>query len=78
MVEKTPTAPLAALEHDLGALEARLAALVAHVHELRSANAGLRRDLAVSVERNRALNDAVEAAAGRIDALLERLPEAAE
>lgn len=78
MEDNTSTAPLAALERDLVALEGRLTALVAYAQELRLANETLRRELAESAERHRVLTDAVAVAARRVDALLERLPEASE
>jgi uncharacterized membrane protein len=56
-----PTSP--ELDHELSALEARLAALVAHAQALRDANDALRRDLAAAQEKNE-----------RLDALLARLP----
>jgi cell division protein ZapB len=76
------TSPSAAmdsvLDRDLAALEGRLATLVAHTRALRAANETLRRDLAAAYERNRTLADKVAAATERVDALLARLPEAAE
>lgn len=78
MVENPTTAPLAALERDLVALEGRVAALIAHAQELRLANETLQRELADSTERHRVLNGALAAAASRVDALLERLPETTE
>ena len=66
------------LERDLSLLEGKLATLVAHASELRTANETLRRDLAAAHDRNRALNERVAAAAQRLDALLARLPETAQ
>ena len=66
------------IERDLSLLEGKVATLVAHAGELRAANETLRRDLATAHERNRALSERVTAAAQRLDALLARLPEAAE
>jgi len=78
MIETSSTAPLAAIESDLAALEARLAALVAYVHELRASNEGLRSELAASFERHRVLSEKLTAAMQRVDALIQRLPEADE
>jgi len=76
------TAPAAVVEagidHDLALLEGKVATLVAHAGDLSAANDTLRRDLAATQERNRALNERVVAAAQRLDALLARLPETAE
>lgn len=78
MIETSSTPPLAAVERDLLALESRLAALIAYTHELRASNESLRRELAASFERHRVLTDKVAAATQRVDALIQRLPEADE
>jgi len=67
-----------ALERELVALERKLATLVNHTRALRAANDTLRRDLAAAYDKNRALQERVNAATDRVDALLARLPEAAE
>ncbi len=66
------------IARDLADLERKLASLVAHVRALRAANEALRRDLAASQTRNRALAERVIEAKARIDALVARLPEVAE
>ena len=73
----TATAP-PALENDLMLLETKITTLVAHTRALRAANESLRNDLAAAYEKNRALAERVAAASQRLDALLARLPEAAE
>jgi hypothetical protein len=67
-----------ALESDLMLLETKITTLVAHTRALRAANESLRNDLAAAYEKNRALAERVAAASQRLDALLARLPEAAE
>ena len=66
------------LDHELSALEKRLATLVEHAQALSAANETLRRDLAAAQERNQALAERVDAAAERLDALLSRLPDLAQ
>jgi len=78
MTPPSSAATDSALERDLAALEDRLATLVAHTRALRAANETLRRDLAAAYERNRTLADKIASATERVDALLARLPEAAE
>lgn len=67
-----------AIDRDLAALERKLATLVTHTRALRAANETLRRELAAAYDKNRALAERVAAATERVDALLARLPEAAE
>lgn len=64
------------MEADLDALEARIATLIAHARELRLANESLRRDLGAAQEQNRAIAQRMQQASTRLDALLDRLPEA--
>jgi cell division protein FtsB len=76
-------APLASatnadIEPELAALEQRLVLLVSHVKVLRATNDNLRRDLAAAEAHNQALSERVAEAKRRLDALLARLPEAAE
>ena len=66
------------LERDLARLEERLSAFVTHTRTLRAANESLRRDLAAANEKSHALAERIEVAAGRLDALLARLPETSE
>ena len=79
-VPTTPaaSAPDAAIEPELAALEQRLGLLISHVKVLRATNDNLRRDLAAAEERNQALSERVAEAKRRLDALLARLPEPAE
>lgn len=72
------TATDSAIDRDLAALERKLATLVTHTRALRAANETLRRELAAAYDKNRALAERVAAATERVDALLARLPEAAE
>jgi len=66
------------IETELAALEQRLVLLVSHVKVLRATNDNLRRDLAAAEAHNQALSERVAEAKRRLDALLARLPEAAE
>jgi outer membrane murein-binding lipoprotein Lpp len=66
------------IEGEFDALERRLGLLVSHVKVLRATNDNLRRDLAASEAHNQALSERVAEAKRRLDALLARLPEAAE
>jgi regulator of replication initiation timing len=67
-----------AIDRDLAALERKLVTLVTHTRALRAANETLRRELAAAYDKNRALAERVAVATERLDALLARLPEAAE
>ena len=64
------------MDADLELLEQKLTALLAHASALRSANAALNRELATSQQQNRVLAQRMQQASARLDALLERLPEA--
>ena len=66
------------LDSELAALEHRQALIVEHVQGLRAANEALRGELAAEQAKNRALAERVREAGRRLDALLARLPEAAE
>ena len=66
------------LDDRLALLERKQSLLVAHVRALRAANETLRSELALEQARNRALAERLRAAGTRLDALLMRLPEAAE
>lgn len=66
------------LDDRLALLERKQSLLVAHVRALRAANATLRGELAIEQARNRALAERLRDAGTRLDALLTRLPEAAE
>jgi acyl CoA:acetate/3-ketoacid CoA transferase alpha subunit len=66
------------LDDRLALLERKQSLLVAHVRALRAANETLRGELALEQARNRALAERLRAAGTRLDALLMRLPEAAE
>jgi regulator of replication initiation timing len=62
------------MDHDLAALEQKLAALIAHTRALRAANEDLRTRLAQAQAHERALDEKMRAAATRLDALLARMP----
>jgi regulator of replication initiation timing len=62
------------MNEDIGALEQKLGALIAHTRALRAANESLRRDLAAAVERNREMNIKMQQAGARLDALIARMP----
>jgi chromosome segregation ATPase len=64
------------MDADLAALEQRIASLIAHARDLREANEALRRDLIDAREQNRLLSQRMQQAGTRLDALLDRLPEA--
>ena len=66
------------LDDRLALLERKQSLLVAHVRALRAANETLRSELALEQARNRTLAVRLRAAGTRLDALLMRLPEAAE
>jgi len=65
------------MDSELAGLEHKLAALLAEYHRLRAENESLHRELARAQEQSRALTDKMAAASSRLDALLQRLPEAA-
>ena len=62
------------MDADLAALEQKLAALIAHTRALRAANEDLRAQLAQAHANQRVLDERMRAAAGRLDALLARMP----
>jgi uncharacterized protein (TIGR02449 family) len=62
------------MDHDLAALEQKLAALIAHTRALRAANESLRRDLAAAHDRQRQLTLRMEQAGTRVEALIARIP----
>ena len=64
------------MESDLDMLEHKIALLISHARELRDANEALRRDLSDVQEQNRLLSQRMHQASTRLDALLDRLPEA--
>ena len=72
------SAPGAAIDPDLAALEQKLAALLAYTKGLRAANEALRRGLTAAETRNQALSERAAEAKRRLDALVARLPEPAE
>ena len=63
------------MDSELAGLEHKLAALLAEYHRLRAENESLHRELAH--EQSRTLTEKMAAASSRLDALLQRLPEAA-
>ena len=62
------------MEAELAALEQKLATLIAHTRALRAANEDLRAGLAAAAERESALESRMRVAAGRLDALISRMP----
>jgi chromosome segregation ATPase len=81
MVTTNPSAASSAsdgLDSELAGLEQRLASLLAYANGLRSANEALRRALSAAEAQNQDLSERVAEATRRLDALLARLPEAAE
>ena len=62
------------MDADLGALEARVATLIAYARELQEANDILRRELLALQERNRDLNGRVAQATARLDAVIAKVP----
>ena len=77
-IKPIDSAPDAAVDRDLAALEQRLGALIAYTKGLRAANEALRRGLTAAESRNQALSERVAEAKRRLDALMARLPEPAE
>jgi hypothetical protein len=79
---QTATAPVpvpqSGLDSRLALLEQKLALLIAHTRSLRRANASLGQELAATQIRNNELTERLHEAGLRLDALLARLPEAAE
>jgi len=59
---------------DLDELERKIAALIACVHALRESNERLSRALGEAQEREREFAQRMEAARGRLDALIDQLP----
>jgi len=57
-------------------LEQKIAMLISHARDLRDANEALRRDLSDVQQENRMLAQRMQQASSRLDALLDRLPEA--
>ena len=57
-------------------LEHKIAMLISHARDLRDANEALRRDLSDVQQENRMLAQRMQQASSRLDALLDRLPEA--
>ena len=63
------------MDNDLDALERKVAALIAHAQALSEANTALMRDLEEARGRERDLAARMEAARGRLDALIDQLPQ---
>jgi chromosome segregation ATPase len=63
------------MDRDLDELEHKVAALIACAEALRAANETLARELAEAREREREFAQRMEAARGRLDALIDRLPQ---
>ena len=64
------------MDADLDMLEHKIAMLISHARDLRDANEALRRDLSDVQQENRMLAQRMQQASSRLDALLDRLPEA--
>ena len=64
------------MDADLDMLEQKIAMLISHARDLRDANEALRRDLSDVQQENRMLAQRMQQASSRLDALLDRLPEA--
>jgi cell division protein ZapB len=64
------------VDADLDMLEQKIAMLISHARDLRDANEALRRDLSDVQQENRMLAQRMQQASSRLDALLDRLPEA--
>ena len=62
------------MDADLDELERKVAALIASVQALREANDRLDRELGAARERERVVAERMEAARGRLDALIGQLP----
>jgi cell division protein ZapB len=65
------------MDAELAGLEHKLAALLAEYHRLGAENESLKRELVQAQERSHVLSERMAAASKRLDALLQRLPEAA-
>ena len=63
-----------AMDADLDELERKVAALIGYAQALREANETLERALGEARERERDVAQRMEAARGRLDALIEQLP----
>lgn len=63
------------MESDLKALEERIGQLIELTQRLRNDNRELRQGLAQAANENKRLNEKVDAAKARLEALLEHLPE---
>lgn len=63
------------MESELSALEERLAQVVQRLKVLREENRDLRQQLAARTDENSRLNEKLNAARTRIEALLKQIPE---
>lgn len=63
-----------AMDSDLDELERKVAALIGYAQALREANETLERALGEAQQRERDVAQRMEAARGRLDALIEQLP----
>lgn len=64
------------MEADLKALEEKIGQFVELAQRLRADNSTLRQQLAQAMNENRRLSEKVDGAKARLEALLERMPEA--
>ncbi len=63
------------MEAELKSLEDKLAQLVSLCHRLRAENHQLRQDVAAGLNTARALDEKINAATARLEALLQQIPE---
>ena len=63
------------MEADLKALESKLVQLIAVCQRLKSENHNLRQELALSQSDARSLKETMSQAEGRLQAIIEQLPE---
>ncbi len=63
------------MDTELSALEEKVGYLVEFCHNLRTENHQLRQELAVALNENKQMSDKINAAKGRLETLLARIPE---
>ena len=64
------------MDNELTSLEQKISQLLGFCHRLREENHSLRQQLASEQNDNKHLNDKLSGAKGRLESLLEQLPEA--
>lgn len=65
----------ASMDADLNSLEEKLTKLIELVHSLREENSDLRQQLAQAQNESKKLRDNIDAVSGRLESLIDRLPE---